>query len=216
MLRSVVKSGLPSQILSCTRGARVPTSQRLSGHSVIPQSFHGHFSLRITALGRYSDLSAKKYTMIYRLPYIKVLRGVSRLKLLQTAVTVVILPPVYFLYLQGEVSSFLVSYATGIAGFAGIMLYTASNLIRRVIGMMYLDPSQTTLKVSLLTFWGKRHDVYLPVSDIMTIADTGDNVGEKILKLKRYSSAKTLFFSTYFGHVVDKQGFEKVFGSQTL
>lgn len=79
--------------------------------------------------------------------------------------------------------------------------------------MMYLDPSQTMLKVSHLTFWGKRHDMYIPVSDVMTIGDTGDSASETILKLKRYSSPETLYFSVYFGKVVDRRGFEKVFGT---
>ncbi|XP_029916769.1 transmembrane protein 186 isoform X2 [Myripristis murdjan] len=151
--------------------------------------------------------------MIYTLPHIKLLRAISRLKLLQTGLTLVILPPVYYLYVQGDVSYFLVGYTTGIALFAGVMLYTASHLFRRVVGMMYLDPSHTTLKVSHLTFWGKRHDMYLPVTDVMTIGDAGDTVGEPILKLRRYSTPHTLYFSTQFGRVVDKQGFEKVFGA---
>lgn len=80
--------------------------------------------------------------------------------------------------------------------------------------MMYLDPPQTTLKVSHLTFWGKRNEVYLPVADVMTIGDTGDSVNETILKLKTYSSSHTFYFSTHFGRVVDKQGFQKVFGNK--
>ncbi|XP_040891718.1 transmembrane protein 186 isoform X2 [Toxotes jaculatrix] len=183
------------------------------GHTSMQQIFHGPLIPKITALVRYSDLSTQKYTMIYTLPYIKILRVMSRLKLLQTAITVVVLPPVYVLYLQGDVSFYLVSYTTGIALFAGVMLYTASHFFRRVVGMMYLDPSQTTLKVSHLTFWGKRHDIYLPVSDVMTIGDTGDSANETILKLKRYSSPQTLYFSMHFGRVMDRQGFEKVFGN---
>lgn len=147
------------------------------------------------------------------MPHIKLLRAVSRLKLLQTAITVVILPPVFVLYLQGSAPFFLVGYTTGISLFAGAMLYTASHFFRKVVGMMYLDPSQTTLKVSHLTFWGRRHDIYLPVSDVMTIGDTGDAENETILKLKRYSSPETFYFSTHFGRVVDKQGFQKVFGT---
>lgn len=162
---------------------------------------------------KYSDLSTEKYTMIYTMPHIKLLRAVSRLKLLQTAITVVILPPVFVLYLQGSAPFFLVGYTTGIALFAGAMLYTASHFFRKVVGMMYLDPSQTTLKVSHLTFWGRRHDIYLPVSDVMTIGDTGDAENETILKLKRYSSPETFYFSTHFGRVVDKRGFQKVFGT---
>ncbi|XP_040001576.1 transmembrane protein 186 [Xiphias gladius] len=220
MIRSVLLRGLTSNVSSCTRGSCLLTGQipygvqpPSPGRTPIQQSVHGLLIPKITALVRYSDLSLHKYTMIYTLPYIKLLRAVSRLKLLQTAITGVILPPVYVLYLQGDVPFFLVSYTTGIALFAGVMLYTASHFFRRVVGMMYLDLSQTTLKVSHLTFWGKRHDIYLPVSDVMTIGDTGDSANETILKLKRYSSPQTLYFSPHYGRVVDKLGFEKVFGN---
>lgn len=219
-MRSVLLHRLTPQVLSCIRGSCLLTGRISSGvqprsqcHPSIQQSFHGLVIPKITGLVRYSDSATQKYSMIYTLPHIKLLRAVSRLKLLQTAITVVILPPVYYLYLQGNVSFFLVSYTTGIALFAGVMLYTASHFFRRVAGMMYLDPSQTTLKVSHLTFWGRRHDIFLPVSDVMTIGDTGDSTNETILKLKRYSTHQTLYFSTHFGHVVDRPGFEKVFGN---
>lgn len=221
-MRSVLLSRLTSHIglLSRTRGSCLLTGRISSrvqpqspGHTPIQQSFYGPITPKITGVVSYSDLSMQKYNMIYKLPQIKLLSALSRLKLLQTAITVVILPPVFVLYLQGDVSSFLVGYTTAIALFAGIMLYTCSHFVRRVVGIMYLDPSQTTLKVSHLTFWGKRHDIYLPVSDVMTISDTGDTANERILKLKRYGSPETLYFSTYYGRVVDQPGFEKVFGS---
>lgn len=170
-------------------------------------------SPHVTTLTKYSDLSTQKYNLIYSLPHIKLLRAVSRLKLLQTGITMLLLPPVYYMYSQGDASYLLVSYSTGIAAFAAVMLYSASHYLRRVVGMMYLDESQTTLKVSHLTFWGSRKDVCLPVTDVMTLGDTGDSIGETILTLKRYSSSETLYFSTRLGRVVDRQAFEKVFGT---
>ncbi|CAN9510089.1 unnamed protein product [Ophioblennius macclurei] len=221
MMRSLLLSRSVSRILSCTRGpclltARTPPSlQRhsLTGYPAIQQGLRGSPIPKITPLVRCSDLATDKYTVIYKLPYINHLRAVSRLKLLQTGITAVILPPVYVLYFQGSVPFSLVGYTTGIALFAGVMLYALSHFFRRVVGMMYLDSSQTTLKVSHLSFWGKRRDIFLPVLDVMTIADTGDAPNETILKLKRYSSTDTLYFSTYFGRVVDRHKFEKVFGS---
>ncbi|XP_008301477.1 transmembrane protein 186 isoform X2 [Stegastes partitus] len=219
MIRSVLQHRLTNHLLSCTRGSclltgRIPNGVQLHspGHTPVQHTLHGPQIPKITGLTRCSDLSTQKYTMIYTLPHIKLLRAVSRLKLLQTAITVVILPPVYVLYFQGEVPFFLLGYSTGIALFAGVMLYAASHFFRRVVGMMYLDPSETTLKVSHLTFWGKRHDIYLPVSDVMPIGDAGDTLNETILTLRRYSSPQTLYFSTYYGRVMDKLGFEKVFG----
>nr|XP_055074003.1 transmembrane protein 186 [Misgurnus anguillicaudatus] len=160
-----------------------------------------------------SDLASRKYNLIYAFPPIKGLRALSRLKLMQTGITVILLPTVYYLYLQGDASATLLTYTTCIAGFAGVMLYSISHYVRRVVGMMYLDSTQTILKVSHLTFWGHRRDIYVPVSDVMTLGDTGDTKGEVILRMKRYSSSDTMFFSTRLGRVVDKDAFGKVFGS---
>uniref|UniRef100_A0A3P9ALV8 Transmembrane protein 186 n=2 Tax=Esox lucius TaxID=8010 RepID=A0A3P9ALV8_ESOLU len=167
----------------------------------------------LITLARCSYLSTQKYNLIYSLPHMKILRTVSRLKLLQTGITMVVLPPVFYMYLHGDASYFLVTYSTGIAAFAAVMLYTASYYLRRVIGKMYLDESQTMLKVSHMTFWGRRKDEYLQVTDVMTLGDTGDSAVEPILKLKRYSSSETLYFSIKLGRVVDRQAFEKVFGT---
>ncbi|XP_062402093.1 transmembrane protein 186 [Sardina pilchardus] len=160
-----------------------------------------------------ADLSSQKYTLIYALPSIALLRALSRLKLVQTGITVVILPPVYYLFLQGDLSLDVVNYSFAIAAFAAVMLYSISNFSRRVVGRMYLDSSGTTLKVSHLTFWGRRNDVYMPVDDIMTLGDVGDSPKETILYLKRYSTKKKMYYSTRFGRVVDRRGFQKVFGS---
>ncbi|XP_029991553.1 transmembrane protein 186 [Sphaeramia orbicularis] len=220
MIRSVMLNRLTPHMLTCSRGSCVLTGWMSSGqytHSSgrmsTQQSLLRPLTPKITPMVGCTTSTTQKYTMIYRLPHIKLLRAVSRLKLLQTAITVVILPPVYILYFHGDVSFFFVSYSTGLALFAGVMLYTASHFFRRVVGMMYLDPTQTTLKVSHLTFWGKRNDIFLPVSDVMTIGDAGDSVGETIMKLRRYSSPQTFYFSTYFGRVLDKEAFEKVFGN---
>ncbi|KAM9856718.1 transmembrane protein 186 isoform 2-T2 [Aulostomus maculatus] len=207
-----------SRVLTCTRGSCLLAGRILGpvqprGHSPLQQSLHGPLVPQSISLVRVSDLSTQKYSVIYTFPYIKGLRALSRLKLLQTGFTVVILPPAYILYLMGKTSFFLVSYTTGVALFAGVMLYTISHFSRRVVGRMYLDQSNSTLKVSHLNFWGRRHDIYLPVSDVMTIGDTGDSVKETILQLKRHSSPQKLYFSLRFGYVVDKQRFEKVFGN---
>nr|XP_061843831.1 transmembrane protein 186 [Nerophis lumbriciformis] len=220
MICSALPGRLRSHILSCIRGSCKLTNGHLSCN-VAPHSsrllplHHGcqeSFDPKTTAHKRYSDFSTQKFDVFYKFPHMKLCRAISRIKLLQTGITVVSLPLVYILYYMGDASLFLVYYSTGVAVFAGVMLYTASHFLRRVVGMMYLDSSKTTLKVSHLTFWGKRHDSYIPVSDVKTLGDTGDSLNESILKLKRYSTSQTFYFSTHFGQVVDKLQFEKVFG----
>ncbi|XP_037546238.1 transmembrane protein 186 [Nematolebias whitei] len=215
MIRSIFLNRLTPHILSCSRASRLLTGRIPNGlqphpsaYTQIHQSSHESVIPKIKC----SDLSKNNYTRIYAMPYISIFRAISRIKLLQTAITVVVLPPVYVLYFLGHTDFFQVSYTTGVALFAGVMLFVASHFFRRIVGIMYLDQSQTTLKISHLTFWGKRHNIYLPVSDVMTIWDSGDSPNETILKMKRYSTPDVMYFSTYFGVIVDRQGFEKVFG----
>ncbi|XP_054850743.1 transmembrane protein 186 [Eublepharis macularius] len=156
--------------------------------------------------------STKDFKLIYRFPGIKYCRALSRLKLMQTALTVVVLPPVWFFYWQNQVTQAQCLYSTGIACFAGIMLYAMSYYFRRIIGMMYLNKDGTVLRVSHLTFWGKRKDFCCPVETIMTLDDIGEDRKEVLLQFKQYDGDQFLYFTLRFGQVVDKDGFAKVFG----
>lgn len=167
----------------------------------------------VPVLLRCSDSCPQDFTLIYSLPHMRLLRAVSRLKLLQTGLTVLALPAVGVLHLQGSASLLLLGYSAGLALLAGAVLYTASHFFTRVVGLMYLDRAETTLQVAHLTFWGRRRDLWLPLDDVMTIGDTGDSESEPILRLRRFSTTDTLYFSTRFGRVLDRRRFQKVFGT---
>ncbi|XP_029431978.1 transmembrane protein 186 [Rhinatrema bivittatum] len=155
---------------------------------------------------------SQQFTLIYRFPGIQFCRGFSRLKLLQTSITVLLLPPVYYFYWTGQASLESLLYSTGIALFAGGMLYSISFYLRRIIGMIYLNEVGSTIKVSHLTFWGRRKDIFIPIENVMTLAETGDHKGEILLQLKRYDNPMVLYFTIKFGKVVDKEKFLHVFG----
>ncbi|XP_051877868.1 transmembrane protein 186 isoform X2 [Pristis pectinata] len=152
------------------------------------------------------------FTMVYRFQGIRFLRAISKLKILQTGITVALLPTVYYFYIQELVQYSLVSYITGLSGLAIVMLYSMSYYLRRFIGMLYLNDSGTTLMVSHLTFWGRRNNFYVPVKDVMPLGDTGDATNETILQFRRYNSTEVFYFTIKFGQIVDKQKFLQVFG----
>ncbi|XP_005295303.2 transmembrane protein 186 [Chrysemys picta bellii] len=154
----------------------------------------------------------EQFKLVYKFPGIKYCRIFSRMKLLQTAITIVILPPVYHLYLQEQVSQAFVLYVTGTACFAAAMLYGISYFLRRMIGLMYLNEAGTMVKVAHLTFWGRRKEIYCPVESVMTLDDTGDAKNEVLLQFKQHNSTQVLYFTLTFGHIVDKQRFAQIFG----
>ncbi|KAM6121601.1 transmembrane protein 186 isoform 1-T1 [Phoenicopterus ruber ruber] len=158
------------------------------------------------------DGKTEEFKLVYRFPGIKYCRVLSRLKLLQTATTVVVLPPICYLYLQDQVSQNILLYTTGIALFAGAMLYGMSYFFRRIIGLIYLNETSRTVKVAHLTFWGRRNDIYCPIETVMTLDEVGDSKGELLLQFKRYNSTDILYFTIKFGQIVDRQKFTQIFG----
>ncbi|NXX94731.1 TM186 protein, partial [Centropus bengalensis] len=154
----------------------------------------------------------EEFRMVYRFPGIKYCRVLSRLKLLQTATTVATLPPICYLYLQDQVSQQILLYTTGIAVFAGAMLYGMSYFFRRIIGFIYLSESGRTVKVAHLTFWGKRKDIYCPIETVMTLDEVGDSKGELLLQFKQYDSTDIFYFTIRFGQIVDREKFRHIFG----
>ncbi|XP_072916677.1 transmembrane protein 186 isoform X1 [Hemitrygon akajei] len=152
------------------------------------------------------------FTLVYKFQGIRFLRTISRLKILQTGITMALLPTVYYFYSLDLVQYSLVCYITVLSGLALVMLYSMSYYLRRFIGMLYLNDSGTTLMVSHLTFWGRRNNFYVPVTDVMPLADTGDSTNETILQFRRYDSTEVLYLTIRFGQVVDKQKFLQVFG----
>lgn len=157
--------------------------------------------------------AADQFKLIYRFPGIRFCRTFSRLKLMQTSITLVLLPPVYYFYWLGDLSYTSTVYSTGIAVFATVMLYSISYYLRRIIGMMYLNEAGTVIKVSHLTFWGQRNDRLLPVENVMALSETGDNRNEILLQFKQYNSPEVLYFTIRFGQIMDKNKFVHVFGT---
>ncbi|XP_015273051.1 PREDICTED: transmembrane protein 186 [Gekko japonicus] len=156
--------------------------------------------------------SPKDFRLIYRFPGIRYCRALSRLKLLQTAFTVLVLPPIWFLHWQDQVTQAQCLYSTGIACFAGFMLYAMSYFFRRIVGLMYLKRDGTVLRVAHLTFWGRRREVDCPIETVMTLDDAGGDRNELLLCLKRYGEGQFFYFTLRFGQVVDEEGFLRVFG----
>ncbi|NXN20525.1 TM186 protein, partial [Nycticryphes semicollaris] len=159
-----------------------------------------------------TEEKTNEFKLVYRFPWIKYCRVLSRLKLVQTATTLVTLPPICYLYLQDQVSQAVLLYTTGITLFAGAMLCGMSYFFRRIIGLIYLNETGCTVKVAHLTFWGRRNDIYCPIETVMTLDEVGDSKGELLLQFKRYNSTDILYFTTKFGQIVDKKRFTQIFG----
>ncbi|XP_049759163.1 transmembrane protein 186 [Elephas maximus indicus] len=159
-----------------------------------------------------SDTETEKFQMVYRFGAIRVFGFLSRLKVAQTALTVVALPPGFYLYTQGLMSLGSLCLMGGIAGFALAMLYWMSHFFRRLVGILYVNESGTVLRVAHLTFWGSRQDTCCPVADVIPLMETRDRPQEVFVRIQQYSGKQTFYLSLRYGCILDRERFTQVFG----
>lgn len=161
------------------------------------------------------DTETEKFHTIYRFNAIRALGFVSRLKLAQTAVTVIALPPGFYSYSQGFMTLDSLCLVSGIACFALAMLYWMSYFFRRLVGILYVNESGTMLRVAHLTFWGRRQDTYYDVSDMVPLTESKDQAQDMFVRIQQYSGKQTFYLTLRYGRILDKERFSQVFGTLT-
>ncbi|XP_006867311.1 PREDICTED: transmembrane protein 186 [Chrysochloris asiatica] len=159
-----------------------------------------------------SDTETEKFQMVYRFDAIRAFGYLSRLKVAQTGLTVVVLPPSLYWYSQGLMSLDSLYLVGGVAGFALAMLCWMSHFFRRLVGILYVNESGTMLRVAHLTFWGWRQDTYCPVADVIPLTETRDRPQEVFIQIQQYSKKQTFYLTLRYGRILDKERFTQVFG----
>ena len=162
------------------------------------------------------DHATTEFTKFFYFPHIRWVRAVARLKIYQTAATMLMLPPMCYSYTVGAVDLPSLQAAFGVATFAGIMLYGITGYTRNFIGMLSLNEAEDVVRISHLTFWGGRNDIYAPVEDVIPLADLSENPRDIYLKCRRYSTKDVLYFTLRAGGIQNMEKFVKVFGSIDL
>lgn len=105
------------------------------------------------------------------------------------------------------------TYSLGIASFACLMLYVISYYLRRLIGIIALNGTGDILKVSHLNFWGRREDFYVPVEQVVPIAQYEARVYDAYIPFLRYDDKGKYYMSLRWGGILDKEKFVNVFGT---
>ena len=153
-----------------------------------------------------------QFTVFYRFPYINTARFISRLKLYQTAVVVLAVPPTIYYYNVGEVGYETCVGVVAASTLALAMLYIFANFFQRVVGLAALSSDQRLVRLSHLTFFAGRNDVIVPVDDIVPLCDTSESCNDVFVKVRRYSTTDTLYMTLLYGHIEDAETFQKIFG----
>ena len=163
-----------------------------------------------------NSLQHEIFTPFFKYPYIRGVRLMVRMKLYQTALTVIFIPPIAYQYSLGAVTPDVMMAVVGVSGFAGVMLYTMSTLFRRFVGILSLNETSSFIRISHLTFWGNREDIVYPVEQVVPLSELPDNPRDAFVRLKLYDTDEVYYYIIRHGGVLDYKKFELVFGLMSL
>ncbi|XP_029639015.1 transmembrane protein 186 [Octopus sinensis] len=159
-----------------------------------------------------ASLLNHKFEVIYRFPYIVHMHLLSRFKIYQTAFSVAAVPLCYAMHSNGQLSLELCHYVVVYSIVACAMLYVFSFYLRRLVGIIAYNSVEDLVKVSHLTFWGGRKDIFLHVKSVVPLSDMSDNPNDIFVKFRQYDNEEVLFLVLKFGGIKDMEKFQLVLG----
>lgn len=149
--------------------------------------------------------------MIYKMPLIGLVRLLNRAKIYQTALTGVFASMSIYSYMVTDGHLKTVLILTAVCALASGMLYVFGHSVKRLVGIVYVNPDRSRVKIAHLTFWGRRQDEVVDANDLYALSDFYDRKAF-LVKLERVSTVSDYYYFTFkFGGVTDKQTFEQVF-----
>jgi len=162
--------------------------------------------------------SQDDFTPIYKFPYITHAYVLCRLKIYQTCITVIMVPASIALNSAGMVTVLQCQLSIAVSAIACVILYVMGSFFRRLVGIMYVNRAQDTLKISHLTFMGNRRNKLVPIQDVVPLADIGNSTPKVIYHpLRLYSSNEDYYYYILrYGGILQPNLFQLVFGEGAL
>lgn len=145
---------------------------------------------------------------VYKLTYIAHAKVLCRLKLYQTAIIVCLTGA--SIGTQTDLVLPLVLCTVSLT-----MLAIMGEFFRKLIGILYVNPVTSEVKISHLNFWGNRKDVIRHMNEIVPPCDIGENISDAYVKFSYVNkSLPTMYLSVKYGQILDKQLFSRVIGEE--
>ena len=153
----------------------------------------------------------KKYDCVYEFRYIRQLRLLSRMKIYQSAISVIFGISSLGLYEMNyitDLNTILISNATMV--FAVVMLFIISRQTVKFVGKMYINPEKNRILISHLNFLGSRRDFEIDLNKVEPL-DSIQTLNDMFFKLKMTDLEGFMLMSLRLGKLNDKENFKKIF-----
>lgn len=114
-----------------------------------------------------------------------------------------LLPSVTYWYSIGDLSAYAFGCGcTACLGTTGILVFL-SNYFSQLAGQLAYNPTKNTLKISTLTFWGKRRELEFPVERVVGFVESQTRMGGAIQRLEIQGHGEVFLWSLRYGRVLN-------------
>ena len=181
------------------------------------QESFNHKDIDFRDIRKYSQKLGFEWYPIYRFPYMRHLRFISRLKFYQLLIMTGLCVPLYNLKVQELITSTTFYGATTACVGTSLILIALSYLSTRVVGLLSYNELEQTVKVSRLSFLGSKIEERFSVNNIIPWEDDNMTVDTKkaIQRLYIYSGGEKpeiFLYSLKHGAFMDRELFANILG----
>jgi len=133
--------------------------------------------------------SNHNWESVYVFSQIRSIRFMSRLKVLQTGLTITLIPLLgYHTYVTETIPFADLVYGIEVAVFAAVMLLVLTRISQRMVMLLYVDNITKKIRISHLTFWGNRTETIVDLDSFEPIGISNQKWNDAYLKLKNQNS----------------------------
>ena len=194
--------------------------------SIVPKKLHSvYLSTKTSKTVKNSPANdSDTYKEIFRFAHIPILLIVCRGKIYITASLFTCSPIVLYSWFYDNLAQQDLNVFGSLIGFSVGTLFFFGEFFRRCVCLVYISKDDTTVKLSHMSFWGKRRNIEVPLEDIIPLSETSERVGNIFWKVSFYPNSdaskivdrSNLLICTKFGNVKDNEAMIKIFGSEIL
>ena len=145
------------------------------------------------------------FKIVYRFPYIVVARLICKFKLYQTSVVIGLSG--FSVFTDVQLIAPLVFCSCSL-----LLLGVMGEYFRKLVGIVYVNPDTSQVKIAHLNFWGNRENIICSLDDIIPFSDLGDDVKDIYVRIRFYNKPFSFNMSIRYGLIVNPELFKKVFG----
>lgn len=150
--------------------------------------------------------------LLYKFPWMRHLRFISRLKQLQVVSVILLTFPISHWYQQGLITEYNLLAGFTAATATTVMLVIFSYFFTRIVGELRYSPQTGQVQLATLTFFSLRRNQVFHCDDVIPLRESRSNVKKTWQRLEINGHSNVYLYSLRLGKIYDTELLGQILG----